>query len=241
MNLPGKTTGSYSRNLNHLWALGAVVLLWRADFKEWYSPLLKSGVTHLDVDAATLIDALDYVDDSHHFGLRAHAKLIDEKVVSGRGLAAFFGQLFTKLRSRFGLGDVLDDPCQRARLFKAANCSRLDLVSYAAPAASPFPRPVGGLPATKHDLPVVPTDCNAIYKRARDKCAALRLGGPRSHPAAGRTASKAAATWPGGTRRGQGAGGASALFLGWPPAPPRAPGCTCRRGGRACRRRTRRT
>ena len=36
LNLPGQTTGSYSRNLNHLWATGAVVLLWDASFVEWY-------------------------------------------------------------------------------------------------------------------------------------------------------------------------------------------------------------
>ena len=30
LNLPGKTTGSYSRNLNHLWAVGSALLLWDA-------------------------------------------------------------------------------------------------------------------------------------------------------------------------------------------------------------------
>ncbi|KAH8096001.1 10-hydroxy-9-(phosphonooxy)octadecanoate phosphatase [Aureococcus anophagefferens] len=35
LNLPGATTGSYSKNLNHLWALGAVVMLWDAPFVEW--------------------------------------------------------------------------------------------------------------------------------------------------------------------------------------------------------------
>ena len=38
LNLPGATTGSYSKNLNHLWALDAVVLLWRAAHVEWYYP-----------------------------------------------------------------------------------------------------------------------------------------------------------------------------------------------------------
>ena len=36
LNLPGATTGSYSKNLNHLWALGAVVMLWDAPFVEWH-------------------------------------------------------------------------------------------------------------------------------------------------------------------------------------------------------------
>ena len=30
LNLPGSTLGGYSRNLNHLWAIGSVVLQWRS-------------------------------------------------------------------------------------------------------------------------------------------------------------------------------------------------------------------
>lgn len=41
LNLPGSTHGSYSRNLNHLWALGGVLLQWRMDAKE-----SDSGSTH---------------------------------------------------------------------------------------------------------------------------------------------------------------------------------------------------
>ena len=36
LNLPGKTDGSYSRNLNHLWYVGAAVLLWDTPAVEWY-------------------------------------------------------------------------------------------------------------------------------------------------------------------------------------------------------------
>ena len=35
LNLPGRTTGSYSRNLNHLWASRSVVLLWDTKVVEW--------------------------------------------------------------------------------------------------------------------------------------------------------------------------------------------------------------
>ena len=46
LNLPGKTDGSYSRNLNHLWYVGAAVLLWDTPSVEWYYPALKHGATH---------------------------------------------------------------------------------------------------------------------------------------------------------------------------------------------------
>ncbi|KAH8087664.1 hypothetical protein JL720_6982 [Aureococcus anophagefferens] len=53
LHLPGAFTGSYSRNLNKLWALGSVVLLWAAPYVEFYFPGLSHGATHLAVDACT--------------------------------------------------------------------------------------------------------------------------------------------------------------------------------------------
>ena len=44
MNLPGESSGSYSQNLNHLWACGSVVVFWRAKFVEWLFPALREGV-----------------------------------------------------------------------------------------------------------------------------------------------------------------------------------------------------
>ena len=77
---------------------------------------------------------------------------------------------------------VLDDPCARARLFRAANCSALDLVAVA-PAAESFFKSWPGGPGHRRRLnaarvPAAPTDCNAIYKRARDACAAAGRGDP---------------------------------------------------------------
>ena len=43
LNLPGSVSGSYSRNLNHLWMLGSVVALWDAPYVEWYYPALAPG------------------------------------------------------------------------------------------------------------------------------------------------------------------------------------------------------
>ena len=68
LDLPGSTSGSYSRNLNHLWLLGAVVLIWtgpNVDEKgadQWYSPALQDDHTHLVVDrdsAPVLVDAVN--------------------------------------------------------------------------------------------------------------------------------------------------------------------------------------
>ncbi|KAH8057643.1 hypothetical protein JL722_6731 [Aureococcus anophagefferens] len=59
LNLPGSVSGSYSRNLNHLWLLGSAVALWDAPYVEWYYPALTAGVTHLAVDAGTARAALD--------------------------------------------------------------------------------------------------------------------------------------------------------------------------------------
>ena len=185
LNLPGKTTGSYSRNLNHLWALGAVVLLWEANYVEWYYPLLAHGETHVAVNKSSLLatlDAIDALPDANRTALRVRAKEIDDRVVSGKGIAAYFGALFEKLRARFSLGAVLDDPCARARLFRAANCSALDLVAVAPMAESLFKSWPGG-PGHRRRLdaarvPAAPTDCNAIYKRARDACAAAGRGDP---------------------------------------------------------------
>lgn len=54
LNVPGTISGSYSRHLNVLWRLGAVVLLWESPHVEWYYPALKHGVTHLRVSRADI-------------------------------------------------------------------------------------------------------------------------------------------------------------------------------------------
>ena len=58
LNLPGSVSGSYSRNLNHLWLLGSAVALWDAPYVEWYYPALAEGVTHLALNRSTALDAV---------------------------------------------------------------------------------------------------------------------------------------------------------------------------------------
>ena len=56
LNLPGSVSGSYSRNLNHLWATGSIVVLWQHPYVEWYYPGLSSGRTHLDLSPSSISD-----------------------------------------------------------------------------------------------------------------------------------------------------------------------------------------
>ena len=43
LNLPGAASGSYSKNLNHLWRTGSVVMQWVHPFVEWYRPVRKTS------------------------------------------------------------------------------------------------------------------------------------------------------------------------------------------------------
>ncbi len=46
LNLPGTVSGSYSRNLNALWMLGGIVVLWSGSLHaEWYYPALAVGTS----------------------------------------------------------------------------------------------------------------------------------------------------------------------------------------------------
>ena len=42
LNLPGAASGSYSKNLNHLWRTGSVVMQWVHPFVEWYRLSVKN-------------------------------------------------------------------------------------------------------------------------------------------------------------------------------------------------------
>ena len=110
LNLPGSVSGSYSRNLNHLWALGAVVLLWRADFKEWYSPLLKSGVTHLDVDAETAAKVAELLrgSDGAARALAGNARALFVDALGPEGARRRWSAVLAGFRERFGFAATGD-------------------------------------------------------------------------------------------------------------------------------------
>ena len=54
LNLPGRTAGSYSRNLQSLWVTGAAVMIWEQSAVEFYYDTLEPGVTHIWVNATTI-------------------------------------------------------------------------------------------------------------------------------------------------------------------------------------------
>jgi hypothetical protein len=135
LNLPGKTLGSYSRNLNHLWSLHSVVLLWKAAYSEWFYPALVEGETHLDVDYATLVPTVERLnaDAALVDRLREGALRVHDTLVCPRCLATHMSNVVDKLRARFSLGIVLDDPCETYLVFRNwTACDKVDLVGTGA-------------------------------------------------------------------------------------------------------------
>ena len=90
LDLPGSTSGSYSRNLNHLWLLGAIVLIWTGPLlddhgaAQWYTPALLDGHTHLQVDrhsAPLFAEALAHESPKLRDYLRRNARDVAEKLL----------------------------------------------------------------------------------------------------------------------------------------------------------------
>ena len=54
LHMPGSVTNSYSRNLQHLFMQGVIVLIWQCDAVEFYYPLLRHRVHFMSVNASTL-------------------------------------------------------------------------------------------------------------------------------------------------------------------------------------------
>lgn len=165
LNLPGSTQGSYSRNLNHLWFLDSVVMLWRAQHAEWYYPGLTHGETHLTVDRGTLVTLRDHLEDHSDEArrLRHGARDVDDNLLCPACLANYHMVLFDALRTHLGLPDVLDDPCAATKLLASLNCSRLNLVQI--------------LPSTRHsskfDFAGRRLSTNAVRKDLMPGCTSL--------------------------------------------------------------------
>jgi len=129
LNLPGSSTGSYSRNLNHLWFLGSVVVFWKASFVEWYFPALQDGETHVVADKQTLVSTIERLnkDPAQQKRLVANAGRVDEELVCPQCLARYLRMVVDALRQRFSLSTVLDDPCRARDLFQSLDCTGLEL------------------------------------------------------------------------------------------------------------------
>ncbi len=114
LNLPGRTTGSYSRNLNHLWASRSVVLLWDTKVVEWYYPALSSGITHAVVNRSSAIAIVSKLnsDPALVTALSHAAKHVHNDFVSADAIALYLARVATLTRERMGYAAVLDDAKQ---------------------------------------------------------------------------------------------------------------------------------
>ncbi|KAJ8599663.1 hypothetical protein CTAYLR_005411 [Chrysophaeum taylorii] len=109
LNLPGSTQGSYSRNLNHLWAMGAVVFLWDSPFVEWYYPALRHGITHVAVNKSTARSAVLEIRNDRKLRqtLLEAAKRVDERLVCGKCQIDFLVTLVNLIHSHYSYGRTL--------------------------------------------------------------------------------------------------------------------------------------
>ena len=164
LHLPGAFTGSYSRNLNKLWALGSVVLLWAAPYVEFYFPGLSHGATHLAVDACTApraVAALE-ADGGRAADLAAGAGRVFDELLCADCLADFYVAAVEGLRAHYDLGSALDGGRDAAAFLRGrTNCSDLDLVAVRG--SRPWSEKYGrGLPTT-HVL-TEPVDCATLFQ-----------------------------------------------------------------------------
>ena len=152
LNLPGSLRGSYSRNLNHLWLLDSVVLLWNetgvnAGVREWYYPGLQDGKTHLNLDKQSAKAKLQSLlqDTTMTSKLRKEGRKVHDDYLSPDALARYFLRTFQLLRSTFDLAPILDYPKHFDRELKAAlDCSQLEVLEFV---------DVEHLPKTNNNIP----------------------------------------------------------------------------------------
>ena len=175
LNLPGSTSGSYSRNLNHLWFLRSVVLFWKAPFVEWYFPALRAGETHLEVDADSLVDTVRDLERGavDATALLDNAARVDADLLCPSCLADYVATLLGALRGRFSMGKILDDPCLAHQFFTHLNCSHLDLVEVKHTVRPPSHFDIDArraLLTTVDAEPLPGAGCAALADIAESKC-----------------------------------------------------------------------
>lgn len=103
INLPGSSSGGYSKNLNHLWATGGAVMLWNRDsvhssplYREWYHVALSPNATHVEVHEGNLLDVASAVlrksGRSRLTALAAGATQVHRELVCPCCLAEFYSR-----------------------------------------------------------------------------------------------------------------------------------------------------
>jgi len=134
INLPGSTSGSYSRNLNTLWALGSIVFLWQSSHVEWYYPGLIEGITHLTVNKSNAIEILQTLgrNPQHIRRLLRGAQFVTETYMCADCLATFLRDTISAFVKTFHLGELLQSQSHLLSFFHshAINCSELELVEF---------------------------------------------------------------------------------------------------------------
>uniref|UniRef100_A0A7S3JNS2 Glycosyl transferase CAP10 domain-containing protein n=1 Tax=Aureoumbra lagunensis TaxID=44058 RepID=A0A7S3JNS2_9STRA len=102
LHMPGSSTGSYSRNLQHLFAHGAIVLIWKHSAVEWYYSHLKPGIHYLPVDAHTLYPTMSALIKNQRMQnhLRLGARRFCDEFLNGRHLVARWESIFAALENR---------------------------------------------------------------------------------------------------------------------------------------------
>ena len=134
-HFPGGTSGSYSRNLNHLWAMGAPVMIWDHPAQEHYYAALEDGVTHVVFNATTAFGVAEHL-IRHKRGftkrLREGAARVQRELTCAQCLNRYFLATLAELRSRFR-GDLALGTREAARAtLRGVNCTGHDLVEYIA-------------------------------------------------------------------------------------------------------------
>lgn len=130
-HFPGGTSGSYSRNLNYLWAMGSAIMVWAHPAVEWYYVGLEDGVSHVVFNATTAVDvARRITQEPVSARLRAGAARVQRELTCARCLNRYLLATLEALRMRFR-GDLALGGRDTARAtLKGVDCSGLDLVEY---------------------------------------------------------------------------------------------------------------
>lgn len=109
LNLPGRTQGSYSRNLNHLWAMGSVILLWDSPYIEWYYAALRSGKTHFTVNKSTILPVVMRIREDPELvkKLIQFSLEVDRHLVCSKCQAKYLADVVHLMHSYFRWGKIL--------------------------------------------------------------------------------------------------------------------------------------
>ena len=132
LNMPGGTSGSYSRNLNHLWSAGGVVLQWNQTTREHYFAGLEDGVSHAVVDVFTAKNVARRIlgDEALARRLREGAATVNRDLVCPTCLLDYISETLRTLRDHFRSDLALDSREALRKTLRGVSCSRLGLVEF---------------------------------------------------------------------------------------------------------------